>query len=381
MTFDTMIRRPSTRTATSRSREGFALLPAVPSQGESCSPARLSEPSPAPEASLGAARSGRPLRQPRDRARWPLLLLAILSALPAAATARASTRNAPAGGAAATTVDRPAPRPRLADVRLATGVRLRYAEQGDPAGEPVILLHGYTDSWFSFSRVLPALPASWRVFALDQRGHGDSERPESGYALVDLAADVIAFMDAMGLPRATVVGHSMGSLVAQQVAMAAPERVARLVLIGSATTVRNDVVLELEPAVDALSDPVDPEFVREFQLGTVHVMPPAEFMDEVVANSLEVPARVWRALLDGMLATEPPKRIGDRPIPALIVWGDRDAMFPRSEQEALLTLLPGAKLAEYADTGHAPHWERPERFVRDLVRYLAGSAGDAKADE
>src|SRR5262245_19238745 len=79
----------------------------------------------------------------------------------------------------------------FADERLATGVRLRYAENGDPAGHPIILLHGYTDSWFSFSRALPYFDPSWRVYILDQRGHGDSERPADGYTFPDFAADVI----------------------------------------------------------------------------------------------------------------------------------------------------------------------------------------------
>jgi pimeloyl-ACP methyl ester carboxylesterase len=103
--------------------------------------------------------------------------------------------------------------PRFADVRLSTGVRLRYLEQGDPAGRPVILLHGLTDSWFSFSRVLPGISKAHRVYALDLRGHGDSDRPAAGYAPREMAADVIAFMDALGLRRATLVGHSMGSFV------------------------------------------------------------------------------------------------------------------------------------------------------------------------
>src|SRR5215510_5033689 len=120
---------------------------------------------------------------------------------------------------------------RFADARLTTGVRLRYAEGGDPAGRPIMLLHGYTDSWFSFTRALPYFDPSWRVYILDQRGHGDSERPAGGYTFPDFAADVIAFMDAKGIQRATLVGHSMGSLVAQGVAIAAPERVERLVLI------------------------------------------------------------------------------------------------------------------------------------------------------
>ena len=128
---------------------------------------------------------------------------------------------------------------RFADARLSTGVRLRYAESGDTSAHPVILLHGYSDSWFSFSRVLPSLAAGHHVYALDQRGHGDSERPAGGYSLRDLAADVIAFMDAEGLERAALVGHCMGSFVAQQAALAAPERVTHLVLISSATSPRS----------------------------------------------------------------------------------------------------------------------------------------------
>src|SRR5690606_28425617 len=91
---------------------------------------------------------------------------------------------------------------RFGEVQLPTGVRLHYAEQGDPAGEPVILLHGYSDSWFSWSRVLPLFPSSWRVYALDQRGQGDSDRPATGYGMADIAADVIAFLDAKGIKRA-----------------------------------------------------------------------------------------------------------------------------------------------------------------------------------
>src|SRR5687768_16507523 len=100
-----------------------------------------------------------------------------------------------------------APRPgtvRFGEVDLRTGVRLHYAEQGDPAGPVLILLHGYSDSWFSFSRILPLLAPRFHVFALDQRGHGRSSSPDSGYAPADLAEDVVAFMDARGIPRATL---------------------------------------------------------------------------------------------------------------------------------------------------------------------------------
>lgn len=256
-------------------------------------------------------------------------------------------------------------------VDLPTGVRLRYAEQGPPEGRPIVLLHGYSDSWFSWSLVLPLLPDSLRVLALDLRGHGESSQPAGGYALRDLAADVIALLDAQGITRATVVGHSMGSLVAQQVALAAPERVDRLVLVGSGTTFRRATDIgELEAAVNQLTDPVATEFVRSFQESTVYAPLPADFLDRVVVESGKLTAPVWRALMVGMLGAAVPTRLGALGIPTLVLWGDHDSVFPRSEQDALLALVPTATLKVYPETGHALHWERPAEFARDLVSFL-----------
>jgi pimeloyl-ACP methyl ester carboxylesterase len=262
---------------------------------------------------------------------------------------------------------------RFRDAHLKTGVRLRYAEQGDPAGQPLILLHGYTDSSFSFSRVLPQLSAKYRVYALDLRGHGDSDRPLSGYKLSDFAADVLAFMDEKGIQRATIVGHSMGSFITQQVALAAPERVERLVLIGTATTLRSSAVLELRQAVSALNDPVPVKFVRDFQTSTVYQPPPPEFMDRAVKESLKVPARVWRATMEGFFATDDRHRLGQIKAPTLILWGDRETVFLRSEQDSLVKMLADAELIVYPKTGHSPHWERPERFVQDLEDFMKRS--------
>jgi non-heme chloroperoxidase len=261
--------------------------------------------------------------------------------------------------------------PRTAVVSLPTAVRLRYVEQGDEAGAPVIFLHGYTDSSYSFSRVLPLLGEERRAFALDQRGHGDSERPRRGYALRDFAADVVAFMDELELERATLVGHCMGSLVAQRVALDAPERVDKLVLASSMTSARSIVgAAELLAAVEALGETVPAEFAREFQEGTVYGPLPEGFMGGVVKESLKVPARVWRAALAGLLEDDHTARLGRIRTPSLLVWGDRDALLTRAEQDALVAALPGSRLLVYRETGHSPHWERPERFVRDLEAFL-----------
>src|SRR5262245_38892898 len=98
------------------------------------------------------------------------------------------------------------------------------------------------------------LPQDVHALAVSQRGHGDSERPPSGYRIADFAADALALLDSAGIERATVVGHSMGSLVAQELALTRPERVSCLVLIASATTFDVPGVAELAAALNELGD-------------------------------------------------------------------------------------------------------------------------------
>jgi non-heme chloroperoxidase len=132
---------------------------------------------------------------------------------------------------------------------------------------------------------------------------------------------------------------------------------------------------EFAAAVRALAGPDGPaplDFGRDFQASTVHRPVPSAFMDSAVAASRRLPVRVRRALLDGMLATEPPAGLAALRAPTLLLWGERDAIFPRAEQDALLRLIPGARLAVYPGTGHAPHRERPAEFARDLARFAAG---------
>ncbi|MEW5915897.1 MAG: alpha/beta hydrolase [Gemmatimonadota bacterium] len=259
---------------------------------------------------------------------------------------------------------------RFADVVLETGVRLRYATRGDSLGEPIIFLHSYTDSWFSFSEVLPRLSPRYRAFALDQRGHGGSERPDSGYTMRDFAQDVVAFMDAMKLKEATIVGHSMGSLVAREVAALVPRRITRLVLVGAPATGTNASVSGLAEAIEAMQDSIPGAFVQEFQASTIHKPVSPEFLKTVVSESQRVPARVWRAVLEGIVDPRDPWALKGVTFPTLIVWGAEDTYFPKPEQDLLVRAIPNAKLLVYQGTGHAPHWERPTDFVKDLEVFL-----------
>jgi len=258
----------------------------------------------------------------------------------------------------------------FARVRLSTGPELHYAEQGNQDGAPVIFLHGWPDSWFTYSRVLPLLPPDIHAFTPDQRGFGDSDRPEHGYDIDDFAADVLAFMDAMSLTRAAFVGHSFGSFVARALAIAAPARVDRLVLIGTGIANGNAVIDEVRAAMVHLRDPVSDAFAREFQASTAYAPLPEAFFDLIVAESLKLPARVWRAALDGLAAYDDRPQLARITHPTHLLWGDQDALFSRAHQERVLAAIAGSTLTVYEETGHCPNWERPELVAADLAQLL-----------
>jgi pimeloyl-ACP methyl ester carboxylesterase len=259
----------------------------------------------------------------------------------------------------------------IKSIELSSGVKLPYVEQGDPSGIPMLLLHGFTDSWHSFERVLPYLPTSIHAFALTQRGHGDTDRPATGFRTRDFAADVAAFVRATGLGPTVVVGHSMGSTHAQCFGIDYPEHTLGLVLAGAFSSYRyNPVVLEFwESSVSQLTEPMAPGFVREFQESTLAQPIPQAFLDTVVQESLKVPARVWREVFEGFLEDTCAAELANIKAPTLILWGARDAFCTRGDQDALLTSITGSRLVVYENAGHALHWEEPERFAADLAAF------------
>ena len=253
------------------------------------------------------------------------------------------------------------------EITLRTGVRLRYADAGPRDGRPMILLHGYSDSWFSFTPVLGRIPADLRLIIPDQRGHGESERPADGYTPQQFAADAIALLEALGIQSATVIGHSLGGFIAQQMALLAPKRVEKLVIVASAASADNEAVRSLVPVVQSLTDPVDPGFVREFQMSTIYRPVPPVFLERAIAESLKLPARVWKAVLAGLLDLPHLSAEAAQQCRASIFWGNRDSIFSRSDQDALLRRFPGAGLHVFTEVGHAIHWEAPDEFVFHLM--------------
>jgi non-heme chloroperoxidase len=261
---------------------------------------------------------------------------------------------------------------------LANGLTLSYVDEGDVSAPAVVLLGGLTDSWRTYEPVLPHLPTSIRAIAVSQRGHGDSDKPESGYRTRDFAADVAQFLRALGLTSFTVVGHSSAGLVARRLAIDHPAMTTGIVLEASPVTLRGDPGLAAFVAsLATLSDPLDPEFVRGVVARTGGRIDPS-FRDAMVAECLKMPARVWRLAFGGLLEDDDDTaELRLITAPTLLVWGDQDTLVGRVHQEKLGALLPNSVLVSYQGVGHTPHWEEPERFAADVASF-AQRAGQRK---
>jgi non-heme chloroperoxidase len=251
---------------------------------------------------------------------------------------------------------------------LSRQVQLSYVEQGDPSGTPLVLLPGFGDSWRAFELVLAHLPESIHAFALTQRGHGDSSRPPFGYTTQEFAADLLALADALHVPSAIFVGHSSGCFVLEHLALDHPEQVMGLVLLGAPLTLRdNPAARKLwDNTLSKLTDPIDPAFVREFQLSTIARDVPAEFLEMIVRETMKVPARVWKAVFEGLLEEDLSGELPNIEAPTLLIWGDQDAILSRRDQDTMVATIPNSRLLVYPGAGHSVHWEEPERLATDL---------------
>jgi non-heme chloroperoxidase len=252
---------------------------------------------------------------------------------------------------------------------LRNGLRLPYAEQGDPDGTPVVLLHGITDSWRAFEPILPHLPESVHAYAVTARGHGDATRAGS-YGLADMVEDVAQFMDAVGLESAIVAGHSMGSIVATRFAIDHPERTAGLVIMGGCTTFARPELDEMITDLAAMSDPLDLDYLRGFQESTLARPISPEYLDLVVSESAKLSAATFRDVWHDTVLTDFAADLGRIAAPTLLVWGERDRLVPPRHASAWLDALPDTRVELVPRAGHVPMVERPEELSRLLREFL-----------
>jgi pimeloyl-ACP methyl ester carboxylesterase len=304
----------------------------------------------------------------RCRAWSPVLLLGLL---PALAHAAASTAPAP--------IDLDAFDAMKQSVPLPDGETLAYVTMGNVAGTPVVLIHGYTDNARDWVPLIPYLSPDLRLIVVDIRGHGRSSKPDCCYTRLDFAYDIKLLLDALHIQRADIVGHSLGSFIAQTFAEFWPERTRRVVLISSSGGPRPGAPphapkFDYAAAIHALHEPLDPEsqFMIEWWSSPTPV--DADFLRRQRRDAAAIPLRVWIAVLDEGLSDSDLQRTLPRlKAPTLLIWGSDDPLMQEEVRQTLRAALPQAEVKVFPGLGHNPFWEQPAQCAAVINRFLTAA--------
>jgi pimeloyl-ACP methyl ester carboxylesterase len=267
------------------------------------------------------------------------------------------------------------------------GVNLQYLEAG--SGPPLLLVHGHEQSATSWRWVIPVLARTHRVLALSLPGHGDSAPAVGGYAPgADLAPLVADFLDTLGVGPLHVVGNSVGGAVALRLALADPARIRTLTLVDSAGLGRDVnplLALDTLPIIGELAimisrlpgGDVQRTSMSAAMLFAQPLRAPKEFFTEQHDlgrrhGQLEASTAMARALFDANGQREVLlDHLPTLTMPTLVIWGGCDYVLPASQAQAAVDRLPHGRLALFADCGHLPHVECPDRFASVLSEWLA----------
>jgi pimeloyl-ACP methyl ester carboxylesterase len=275
--------------------------------------------------------------------------------------------------------------PQLCELSL-HGHRVAYREAG--SGPVVVLIHGITSDSSIWRRVLPYLARHFTVIAPDLAGHGRSAKPKGDYSLGAHASGVRDLLVALGHDQATFVGHSLGGGIAMQLSYQFPERCERLVLVDSGGLGR-DVSLLLRAATLPGSELVLPLLAASrllsagrlagSMLGRVGLRAGTD-MEEMARGHATLGNSEARAAFVNTLRSvvEPGGQRIDasnrlylaRHLPLLLVWGEHDSLIPAAHGRTAHEQLPGSRLELFADSGHFPQLDEPERFLDVLVDFI-----------
>ena len=264
------------------------------------------------------------------------------------------------------------------------GVRIHFQEFGEKNAPPVLMIHGYSSSTFTFNGVAPRLAdAGFRVFAVDLIGHGFSEKPAwSDYTFDTQARMVVRLMNRLGVGRATLIGSSYGGGVAAAIAIDNSERVEKLILIGAAC---NNEIRKL-PFTRFVTLPLFGEVMTPFLTGSKtyirlrlrNSLDAANYhlIDADRITALMRPlqsAAAHRALLMSLKnwRAERIERNAHRiKHPTLLIWGENDRVIPLHNGRALHRLIPNSKLVVFKNCGHIPHEEYTDDFLELVTDFL-----------
>lgn len=264
------------------------------------------------------------------------------------------------------------------------GVRAHYQEAGDKSNPALVLIHGFASSTLVWSKVFLSLAqAGFHVIAVDLLGFGYSGKPRDGeYTIAGQANFLMKLMERLGIKRATLVGSSYGGAVAAVCALDHPDRIEKLVLVG---TVSNNEPLRFN-LMRLFSSPFVGDVVSPLLIGSRRLlrwrMKRVYDRHEWVLDERRVDARHFplrasgtqRAIIRTVRGWDAERISRDAHLirqPTLLLWGENDIDIPLSDGERLHHEIPGSRLVVFRDCGHIPHEEYPEAFtglVADFCR-------------
>lgn len=252
----------------------------------------------------------------------------------------------------------------------AGGVKIAYEVAG--AGEPVLLVQGLGYPRWGWEPVVERLAPGFLVVSFDNRGIGESDVPRGPYTVAELAADAVAVLDAAGLSRVHVVGASLGGMIAQQIAIAYPERVEKLVLVcttpggPSAYPMPEQTVRLFAEAATLPLDMAMRRFVEN------SVVARGELVETLVRRRLEHPLDLdgWRAQAAAGMGWDADGRLGEIRAPTLVLHGTEDNVVDHRNAELLGERIPNARVQYFPGTGHLFFWEVPDEFTQAIREFL-----------
>jgi pimeloyl-ACP methyl ester carboxylesterase len=259
----------------------------------------------------------------------------------------------------------------------ANNVKLNYIEQG-AGDETIVFVHGLTGSIGEWREVLARLPKEYHILALDQRGHGGSDKPGS-YQLAELADDFYAFIRELGIGLFTYVGHSMGGTLGLRFALDHPDMLKALVLVAH-FPVHEWMTPETAGPLLAMTGADDiptafqtifgsPEMLRG-NVGQMFATPPSEeVLNEVVNDAIATDLAAVGDCYSWMLSSGLEPRLGDISVPTLIVAGAKDPT-PPNVQGLDANAIEGCRFEVFEDAGHFIPYESPQKLVDLLTSFI-----------
>jgi 3-oxoadipate enol-lactonase len=252
-------------------------------------------------------------------------------------------------------------------------------------GRPLVLVQGVGIGRWGWEPVVDRLARRFQVITIDNRGIGASDTPPGHFSTRAMAQDVLAVLDHAGIHRASVLGSSLGGMVAQELTLAHPERVDRLVLVATVPGGPRSRPMPLGTTYLLATAPflTDKDRLRQFvdnALGPSTLRRRPEIARRLAAAKLAHPQSepAWRAQVAAGMLFNPLGRQRDITQPTLIVQGTADRVVDPGNAGVLGDLLPDARVELFDGAGHLLYWEQPRRFARVVTRFLAGPPTPAR---